>query len=135
MRTLEPRFVAVKPFATVTPACLPLRDNSVSGNSVSGSSVSTVPSFVSSDLAFSWPAATAAVLTAVTARPQGRVEATGVGYAAPAGADKRRGVDGIGRDVPSGMATGTRLSGTNGKQQDQLHLMSRRDPRTWRPPA
>ena len=61
-----------------------------------------------------------------------------VGYAAPAGAETRRGVDGIGRDVPRGDAAETRLNGINGttgKQQDQLHLMSRRDPRTWRPPA
>jgi hypothetical protein len=60
--------------------------------------------------------------------PAATARLVGAGYAAA----KRRGVD---RDVPSG----TRFIGTNGTteqyKQDQLHLMSRRDPRTWRPPA
>lgn len=132
MRTLN-ALVKVQPFATVTPACPSLRENSAS----------KLRSSVVSDFASSWPAAAAASSAVVTARPQSRVEATGVGYtavgyAAPAGAETRREVDGIGRDVPSGTAVGTRLigtDGTNGKQQDQLHLMSRRDPRSWRPPA
>jgi hypothetical protein len=77
--------------------------------------------------------AAATLWSAVTARPRGGVEATGVGYAAGGiGNAKRRGLD---RDALSGK----RFIGTNGtqnkQQQDQLHLMSRRDPRTWRPPA
>lgn len=121
---------AVKPFAMVPPACMSLRESSVS--------TALLPVFTP---ALSWPAAAAAPVAVATARSKSRVEATGVGYAAPAGAETRRGVDGIGRDVPRGEAAGTRLNGTNGingsngKQQDQLHLMSRRDPRTWRPPA
>lgn len=125
MRTLN-ALVEVQPFATVTPACPSLRETSVS----------KLPSLIVADYASSWPAAASPAI--VTARPKSRVEATGVGYAAPAGAETRRGVDAIGRDVPSGATAGTRLigtNGTNGKQQDQLHLMSRRDPRTWRPPA
>jgi len=128
VRTLNTTLIRVEPFATVAPACLPLRE----------SSVSKLPGFVVADFASSWPAAAAASSAVVTARPKNRVEATGVGYAAPAGAETRRGADAIGRDVPSGMAAGTRLigtNGTNGKQQDQRHLMSRRDPRSWRPPA
>jgi hypothetical protein len=125
---------AVKPFAMVPPACMSLWESSVSSSSALS------PVFTPALL---WPAAAAAPVAAVTARPKSRVEAIGVGYAAvgyaaPAGAETRRGVDGIGRDVPRGNAAGTRLNGTNGtngKQQDQLHLMSRRDPRTWRPPA
>ena len=120
--------VKVPPFTTVTPACPSLRE----------SSVSKLPTPVFADFASSWPVAAAASSAVVTARPKSRVEATGVGYAAPAAAETRREVDGIGRDVPSGMAAGARLTGTdgtNGKQQDQLHLMSRRDPRSWRPPA
>ena len=125
--------VKVQPFATVTPACPSLRE----------SSVSKLPTPVFADLVSSWPVAAAASSAVVTARPKSRVEAIGVGYAATdyaasAGAETRREVDGFGRDVPSGMAAGTALigtNGTNGKQQDQLHLMSRRDPRSWRPPA
>jgi hypothetical protein len=122
VRTLNHTFVA-KPSTTVAPACPPpLWDTSVSNAPV-----------------FSWLVAAATPSGAVvTARPQSRVEATGAGYAAPAAADRRREVDGSGRDVLGGDAAGTRFIGTNdtnGKQQDQLHLMSRRDPRTWRPPA
>jgi hypothetical protein len=54
---------------------------------------------------------------------------------AVAAAAKRRGVD---RDVPAATAYGKRVIGgyaTTSNQQDQLHLMSRRDPRTWRPPV
>lgn len=121
---------AVKPFAASLPTCPSLRE----------SSVSSALSLVAFDPAFSWPAAAAGFPTAVTARPKSRVAAAGAGYAAPAGAEMRRGVDEIGRDVPRGTAAGTRNgtdgnNGINGKQQDQLHLMSRRDPRTWRPPA
>ena len=91
--------IAAIQFATVPPARL----------SLWAAPVSDAP-------APSWPVA--------VARPKSRVEATGVGYAAPAA-------------VPSGTAAGTRFIGSNGngKQQDQLHLMSRRDPRSWRPPA
>lgn len=127
MRTINTTLIRVEPFATVAPACPSLRENSVS----------KLPSLAVFGSPFSWPAAAAAP-AAVMARPKSRVEATGVGYADPAAAETRRGVDGIGRDVPRGMAAGTRLNGingTNGKQQDQLHLMSRRDPRSWRPPA
>ena len=79
------------------------------------------------------PVVAATLWSAVTARPRGGVEATGVGYGAGAiGNATRRGLD---RDALSGK----RFIGTNGtqnkQQQDQLHLMSRRDPRTWRPPA
>lgn len=131
MRTLNTMHVAVKPFATVMPACLSLWD----------APVSNVPTLVATATRSvdSWSAAAAAPSwTAVTARPKSRVPATGVGYAAPAAAETRREVDGIGRDVPRGTAAGARFTGTkgsNGKQQDQLHLMSRRDPRSWRPPA
>lgn len=116
-----------------------LRESSVFTESsvLSKSSVSSTLSPVFAP-ALSWPAAATAPVAVATARPKSRVEATGVGYAAPAGAETRRGVDGIGRDVPRGDAAETRLNGingTNGKQQDQLHLMSRRDPRTWKPPA
>jgi hypothetical protein len=114
--------IAATQFATVPPARLSLRE----------AAVSNVPALVSR----SWSALTAAASwTAVLARPTSRVAATGVGYAGPAGAETRRGTDG--RDVPSGTAAGKRFIGTNGngKQQDQLHLMSRRDPRSWRPPA
>ncbi|MBS2963055.1 hypothetical protein KGA66_08370 [Actinocrinis puniceicyclus] len=55
--------------------------------------------------------------------------------AKPDGIAKRRGVD---RDVPGATAGAERVIGgyrTTSKQQDQLHLMSRRDPRTWRPPV
>jgi hypothetical protein len=128
VRTLNSPLSRVESFATVAPACPSLREKSVS----------KLPSFVVRDFVSSWPAAAAASSAVVTARPKSRVEATGVGYAAPAAAETRREVDGIGRDVPRGMTAGTRLinlNGTNGKQQDQLHLMSRRDPRSWRPPA
>jgi hypothetical protein len=116
--------MAVKPSVAILPACPPLWATPVSG----------APAIAS------WSAVTgiAAAWTAALARPKSRVEATGVGYAALAAADARRGVDGSGRDVPGGTAVETRFIGTNGsngKQQDQLHLMSRRDPRTWRPPA
>lgn len=126
MRTLEPTFVT-KPSVTVAPACPPpLWDTSVPN--AAGHVVRTV---------LSRPAAAAALSSAaVTARPKSRVEGTGVGYATPA--DARRGADASGRDVPGGNAAGARFigtNGTNGKQQGQLHLMSRRDPRTWRPPA
>jgi uncharacterized protein YdbL (DUF1318 family) len=83
-------------------------------------------------------AADAQTWAGVLARPQGRVQGTGAGYAAaaPAVAAKRREVD---RDVnDSRTANGKRViaTGTTGsKQQDQLHLMSRRDPRPWRPPV
>lgn len=109
---------AVKPLAASLPACPALRE----------SSVSNTLSLGVLDSAFSWPAAAAAISAAGTARPKSRVADTGLGYAAPVGAETRRGADEIGRDVPRG-------NGANGKQQDQLHLMSRRDPRTWRPPA
>jgi hypothetical protein len=79
------------------------------------------------------PAVAATLWSAVTARPKSGAEATGVGYAAGGiGTSARRGLD---RDALGGK----RFIGTNGtqnkQQQDQLHLMSRRDPRTWRPPA
>jgi hypothetical protein len=116
--------MSVKPSVAVASACPPLWAAPLSG----------VPAIAS------WSAVTgtSAVWTAALARPKSRVEATGVGYAAPAAAGARRGADRPGRDVPGGTAVETRFIGTNGsngKQQDQLHLMSRRDPRTWRPPA
>jgi hypothetical protein len=117
VRTLNTRLDVVNPFVTAMPACLSLWDTPVSN----------VPTLVATRSVDSW-----------SARPKSRVPATGVGYAAPAAAETRREVDGIGRDVPRGTAAGTRFTGTkgsNGKQQDQLHLMSRRDPRSWRPPA
>jgi hypothetical protein len=72
--------------------------------------------------------------TVVLARPKARIDATGVGYGAGwLVAATRRGVE---RDLPNGTANGKRFIGTNSTtQQGQLHLMSRRDPRTWRPPA
>lgn len=114
--------IAAIQFATVPPARLSLRE----------AAVSNVPALVSR-----FAVAAAPSWTAVLARPTSRVEATGVGYAAPAAAETRRGADGPGHDVPSGTAAGKRFIGSNdyGKQQDQLHLMSRRDPRSWRPPA
>ena len=138
MRTLNTTLIRVEPFATVAPACPSLRENSaltrsalvrnsalVENFAAAQNPVSKLRSLVFSESMRSWPAAAAASSAAVTARPQGRVEATGVGYAAPAAAETRLGADGI----------GTGINGTNGKQQDQLHLMSRRDPRSWRPPA
>lgn len=128
-----------KPFATVAPACPPPRNTSVTVASASNfSAVLNGADLVFQPVASWRVTATAAPAAAVTARPKSRVEGTGVGYAAPAAADLRRGVDEAVRGVPGGMAAGTRFIGTgdtNGKQQDQLHLMSRRDPRTWRPPA
>ena len=127
MRTLNTTLIRVEPFATVAPACPSPRENSVSleNSALPQNSASKLRSFVFSDSVRSWPVAAAASSAVVTARPKSRVEATGVGYAAPAAAETRRGVDGI----------GIGSNGTNGKQQDQLHLMSRRDPRSWRPPA
>jgi len=119
VRTLNTTLIRVEPFATVVPACPSPQENSA----LLENSASKLRSLVFSDSVRSWSAAAAASSAAVTARPKSRVEATGVGYAAPAAAETRRGVDGIG------------INGTNGKQQDQLHLMSRRDPRSWRPPA
>lgn len=112
--------IAAIQFATVPPARL----------SLWAAPVSNVPALASRSAVAAAPSWAAIAV----ARPKSRVEATGVGYAAPAGAETRRGVDGSDRDVPSGTA-GKRFIGTNGKQQDQLHLMSRRDPRSWRPPA
>jgi hypothetical protein len=73
--------------------------------------------------------------TVLTETAHGRVPATGVGYA---GRPDARVWREIRRDVPNAAAQGFGGNGTTGttsKQQDQLHLMSRRDPRTWRPPA
>jgi hypothetical protein len=112
--------VTTIPSLTVLPACPSLSDVAAT----------FAPAALRSTAAQTWAGA--------LARPQGRVEATGVGYAAaPAVAAKRRGVD---RDVNgSTTANGKRViaNGTTGttKQQDQLHLMSRRDPRPWRPPV
>lgn len=109
--------------AVVLPACPPLSDLSAT--------------FAPAALSFR-SAAQAPLWAGVAARPQGRVEAIGAGYAAaPAIAAKRRGVD---RDVYGATADGKRVIGANGTtgsttQQDQLHLMSRRDPRLWRPPV
>lgn len=133
MRTINTTLIRVEPFATVAPACPSLRENSA----LLQNSAAKLPGFAVFGFPLSWPAAAAAP-AAVTARPKSRVAATGVGYAGPDAAETRREVDGIGRDVPRGMAGETRLNGingTNGKQQGQLHLMSRRDPRSWRPPA
>ena len=120
MRTINEAFLTVKPFATVLPAC-PM--------------TSAVPAPGTLAVA-SRPAVAAPLWSAALARPKSGVVGTGVAYAAGAlGAAivSRRGID---RDVPNGTANGERFIGTNGnKQQDQLHLMSRRDPRTWRPPA
>lgn len=114
--------VTTIPSAAVLPACPSLSD--------------VAATFAPAALSLS--SAAAQVWAGALVRPQGRVEATGVGYAAtPAVAAKRRGVD---RDVDgSTTASGTSViaNGTTGttKQQDQLHLMSRRDPRPWRPPV
>lgn len=115
-------FTSVKPFVLVEPGCPSLSAARVAD--VVGSLPAPRPAAAAAVTATPWTAA-------VLARPQGRVEATGVGYAGPAAA-KRRGVD---RDLPRAAASVDRLIGTNGKQQDQNHLMSRRDPRPWRPPA
>ncbi len=122
MRTTSEFFAAVKPSVTALPTCLTLW----------ATPVSDVPAF-----AIASRPAVAAVpsWTAALARPTSRVAATGVGYAATAVAGTRRGVDDRGRGALDGTAAGTRFIGSNGKQQDQLHLMSRRDPRSWRPPA
>ncbi len=113
-------FISVKPFVLVEPGCPSLSAARIAD--VVGSLPALRPA--AAVTATPWTAA-------ALARPQSRVEATGVGYAAPATA-KRRGVD---RDLPRGTASVDRFIGTNGKQQDQNHLMSRRDPRPWRPPA
>ena len=83
-------------------------------------------------------AAVAQGTNVLTAPPRTGVPATGVGYVGrpDAGAWRK------GREVlnaAAAIALGKRATGTAStkqiKQQDQLHLMSRRDPRTWRPPA
>jgi len=108
VRNINETFMAVTPFAVVARAC---------------PSPSAVPG-PETAVATPW--------SAVMARPRSGAEATGVGYAAGGTViATRRGLD---RDALSGK----RHTGTTGKQinqQDQLHLMSRRDPRTWRPPA
>lgn len=115
--------VTTIPSAEVLPACPLLSD-------VAATFAPAALSFRSAADAQTWAGA--------LARPQGRVEGTGVGYAAaaPAVAAKRREVD---RDVDGITASGKRVitNGTTGSsnQQDQLHLMSRRDPRLWRPPV
>ncbi len=123
MRTLSESQVTAIPSAAVLPACPSLSD--------------VTATFAPAALSFR-SAAEAPLWAGVSARPQGRVEANGAGYAAaPAIAAKRRGVD---RDVYGVTAGSKRVIGGNGttgttKQQDQLHLMSRRDPRPWRPPV
>jgi hypothetical protein len=117
VRNINETFTAVTPSAVVMPACPP---------------PSAVPAPGTVVLA-ARPAVAATLWSAVAARPRSGVEATGAGYAAgEVGIATRRGLD---RDALSGK----RFIGTNGtqnkQQQDQLHLMSRRDPRTWRPPA
>ena len=115
MRNINEIDIATNPFAMVAPAC-PLPPTGAAPETA----VATRP------------AVAATLWSAVTARPKSGVEATGVGYAAGAlGTATRRGVD---RDVLNGKSfIGT--DGKQSKQQGQLHLMSRRDPRTWRPPA
>ncbi len=123
MRTLSESQVTAIPSASVLPACPSL--------SYAGATFAPTAASLRS-------AAAAQVWAGALARPQGRVEAIGAGYAAaPAVAAKRRGVD---RDVNGVTAGSKRVIGGNGttgttQQQDQLHLMSRRDPRTWRPPV
>jgi hypothetical protein len=117
VRNINETFMAVTPFAAVARAC-----PSPSAVPAPESVVTAVRSVVVATTPWS----------AVVARPWSGVEATGAGYAAGGlGIATRRGVD---RDALGAK----RSSGMNGKQnqlQDQLHLMSRRDPRTWRPPA
>lgn len=121
MWTSDQLFTAVKPSDALLPAC----------PSLWAAPVTDVPVFA---IASRSAVAAAPSWTAVLARPTSRVAATGVGYAGTAAAGTRRGVDRE-RGVLGGTAVGTRFIGTNGKQQDQLHLMSRRDPRPWRPPV
>lgn len=113
MTTRREYMVTTIPSGAVLPVCPSLSDVAVT--------------FASTALSLSYAATRP--WAGASARPQGRVEATGAGYAAAAlaAAAKRRGVD---RDVIGAVGT-TQQS----KQQDQLHLMSRRDPRTWRPPV
>ena len=117
MRNINETYTAVTPFAVVARAC-----PSPSAVPAPETVVTAVRSVVVATTPWS----------AVVARPWSGVEATGVGYAAGGTVVvARRGLD---RDALGGEAR----SGMNGKQiqqQDQLHLMSRRDPRTWRPPA
>ena len=118
MRTLYEALMTVRPSAApVLPAC---------------SSLSAVPA-PETVMTTSRSAIVAPRGTVVLARPKARVDATGVGYAAGwLGTATRRGVE---RDLVNGATDSKSFIRTNGKQQDQLHLMSRRDPRTWRPPA
>lgn len=124
MRTSSESMVTTIPSVAVLSACPSLSDANATFASAA------LPSRVTAATR-SWAGA--------QARPQGRVEVVGAGYAAaPAVAVKRREVD---RDVIGATAGSKRVVGGNGatgtaeQQQDQLHLMSRRDPRTWRPPV
>jgi hypothetical protein len=116
VRNINETFMAVTPFAVVARAC---------------PSPSALPAPETVVTAVR-PAVAATPWSAVAARPWSGVEATGAGYAAGGTViATRRGLD-------RGALGGKRYIGVNGKQnnqQDQLHLMSRRDPRTWRPPA
>jgi hypothetical protein len=116
VRKINETFIPVTPFAVVARAC----------PSPSVPAPLTVVTAVRSVVVATTP------WSAVVARPWSGVEATGAGYAAGGlGVATRSGLD---RDALGG----ERRNGMNGKQidqQDQLHLMSRRDPRTWRPPA
>jgi hypothetical protein len=118
VRNPNEALVTVQPSAAVLPACPSL-------------SAAPAPESV---MTASRSIAAAPLGTVALARPKARVDATGVGYGAGwLVTATRRGVE---RDLPNGTANGKRFSGTTStKQQDQLHLMSRRDPRTWRPPA
>ena len=117
MRNIKETYPAMTSFALAVSACPP-------------SSAVPAPETV---VIAARPVVAATLWSAVTARPWGAVEATGVGYAAGGvGNPARRGLD---RDALSGKRFIGTNSTQNKQQQDQLHLMSRRDPRTWRPPA
>jgi hypothetical protein len=75
--------------------------------------------------------------TVAPPRRDDRVVTAGVGYAAHLSVGMRRVTDRLATAAPAGAAGRACFITANvDKQpQDQLHLMSRRDPRSWRPPA
>jgi hypothetical protein len=119
VRTINKSFTTVRPSMAVPQSCPTPASAAPTPRTV----VSAAP-----------PVIAAPQGTTVLARQLAPAGATGVGngYAAWLGTAKRRGVE---RDLANGAIDGKSFISTNGKQQDQLHLMSRRDPRSWRPPA
>jgi hypothetical protein len=109
MRTLNVALKTTKPFGVVAAAC----PSPIAGP---GLEFVSVPAFAAQQ----W--------SADAARPASPVgnEATDAGYGNPIGSARPRG---FGRRPIGG------TDGVRGTTQELFHLMSRRDPRSWRPPA